>query len=165
MNNQHNNRYSWRRWLFIAFPPLAAVFFALALTMPALASIVVNFTSPVNITTPNPCNGEMVTASGNEHPTVHSTLDGNGGSHVDVHFNFENVTGVGSFGNTYQIPFAAHQLFNVRIGVANTLAETMNVISRGSAPNFLFHENFRITINPDGTVTFFHENSRSECPG
>ena len=38
MKNQHNTVHSWRRWLFIAFPPLAAVMFALALTLPALAA-------------------------------------------------------------------------------------------------------------------------------
>jgi hypothetical protein len=38
MKNQPTTVHPWRRWRFIAFPPLVAVLFAVALTLPALVA-------------------------------------------------------------------------------------------------------------------------------
>src|SRR5438105_2701271 len=104
MKNQHNTVHSWRRRLFIAFPLLPAVFFALSLTLPALAATVFNSTFPINFTVTNPCNGENVALSGNEHSLLHITFDGNGGFHADEQANLQDVMGVGDQGNTYHAP-------------------------------------------------------------
>ena len=165
MKHWHTTLRSWRRWLFIAFPPLAAVLFALALTLPALADQVYNMTVPTNFTVTNPCNGENVALSGNEHETLHTTIDSNGGHHSDIHANLQDVKGIGDQGNTYTIPGQFHGSFNGQVGSENTLTETFNVISTGSAPNFVMQENTHITVNPDGTVTSTHGNFRTECTG
>ena len=165
MKNQHNTVHSWRRWLFIAFPPLAAVMFALALTLPALAATVYNITYPVSFTITNPCNGENVAVSGNEHDTFHLTFDGHGGVHVVFTANLEGVTGVGDQGNTYRIPAALSDTFNARVGYEETFTETFQLVAQGSAPNFLLHEDAHITVNPNGTVTEFHDHFSTTCQG
>ena len=165
MNNPHTTVHTWRRWLFIALPPLAAVLFALALVMPALAATVFNVNSPFNETVTNPCNGENVTISGTEHEMLHVTLDGNGGFHGDMQANLHDVTGVGDQGNTYHVPGAFHDNLNGKVGQEETETETFNFISDGSAPNFLLHIDFHFTINADGTLTSSHDTFRTECKG
>jgi hypothetical protein len=112
-----------------------------------------------------PCNGEVVTVSGTEHNTFQITFDGTGDSHLDMNDNFVDVTGTGSFGNTYQIPSAVQNSFNARLGFEETLTETFNVISQGSAPNFLLDIDAHITVHPDGTVTALHDTASTTCRG
>ena len=165
MKHRHTTRRSWQRRLFMAFPPLAGVLFALALTLPALADKVSNMTVPINFTVTNACNGENVALSGNEHELFHITNDSNGGFHSDIHANMQDVKGVGDQGNTYTIPGQFHGSFNGQVGSESTLTETCNVISTGSAPNFVLHIDTHTTFNADGTVTSTHSNIRTECQG
>jgi hypothetical protein len=37
------------------------------------------------------------------------------------------------------------------------------IIGQGSGNNFLIHENFHVTINPNGTVTAFVDNFSVDC--
>jgi hypothetical protein len=163
MKNQHNNRYSWRRWLFIAFPLLAvAIFFAVRVQ--AQADTIYNQTVPVSFTATN-CNGENVALSGNEHDTFHETFDGSGGVYVDFHANLQDVTGVGDQGNTYHAPDALHNQYNIKVGYEQTVTVSQLFVSQGSAPNFVLKFDVHITVNPDGTVTSFHDNFSTECRG
>lgn len=164
MTQQHTTRHSWQ-WLFIAFPALAAVLMALTLTLPALADTVYNVTYPVSYLIGNPCNGENVVVSGNEHDTYHITYDNNGGYHADMHANLQDVTGVGDQGNTYHIPGVYHDTVNGKVGYEETTTETFSFISQGSAPNFIMHFDFHITVNADGTVTSYHNNFTAVCRG
>src|SRR2546422_11074953 len=41
----------------------------------------------------NPCNDEDVNVSGNVHMTIGVTIDGNGGSHLRIHINNQDVSG------------------------------------------------------------------------
>jgi hypothetical protein len=165
MKNQPTTVPSWRRWLFIAFPPLAAILFAVALTLPALAATISNVTFPVSFTITNPCNGENVAVSGNEHATVELTFDGSGGVHAVFTANLEDVTGTGSFGNTYQEPLAFTETDNARVGSEITIMETFLFVAQGSAPNFFFHEDAHITVNPNGTVTVIFDRFSTTCQG
>ena len=164
MKNQHNNRYFLRGWLFIAFPLLAIVMF-FAVRMPAQADTIVNQVVPISFALTNPCNGEAVTFSGNEHITSHLTFDGSGGVHIGNHVNFQDVTGAGSFGNKYQIPAVENQSFNAKVGQEETETVSELVVSQGSAPNFVVKFDFHTTINPDGTVTSYFNNFTTECRG
>lgn len=164
MNNHHPSVHSWRRWLFSALPPLAAVLFALALTLPALAATVFTITSPINETVLT-CNGEEVAFSGNEHETLHVTFDRNGGFHSDVHANFQDVTGVGDQDHTYHVPQAFHATLIGKVGRVNTLTQTFDFISTGAAANFVLKEDAHITINANGTITSSHDHFRTACQG
>jgi len=86
MNTSYTTIPSWRRLLFITFPPLAAVIFALALTMPALAAVE-NVTFSFTTEIYNPCNGELVNVSGDIHSTFIITSDRNGGFHFTLRAN------------------------------------------------------------------------------
>src|SRR5947209_4628148 len=163
MKNQHNTVPSWRRWLFVACPPLAAIVFALALTLPALAATIYNSSHPVNFTVTNPCNGEVVTFSGTEHDTFRLTFDSSGGVHVGFHANYQDVTGVGSFGNKYQFPAAENSEFDTKVAQEEIFTLSELIVSQGSAPNFILKADFHVTVNPDGTVKSFPNNFRVAC--
>lgn len=165
MKNQHNTAPSWRRWLFMAFPPLAAILFALALVMPAWAATVTNIRFPINGTgVVNPCNGEILTFSGELHLTFRVTLDSSGGFHLGAHDNI-HVTATGDQGNTYVGNEEDNFEVNGRVGVEVTATDTFSEISKGSAPNFVVQAVFHITVNPDGTVTAFVDHFTAECRG
>lgn len=156
---------SRRRWLFLAVPPLVAALFALALTLPALANTVTNITFPISLTVANPCNGEMVTLSGNEHEVMNVTVDANGGFHAVTIANAQDVTGVGDQGNIYHATGTTHQEFNGQVAEEETLMNSFDYVSTGSAPNFLVTEKEHITINADGTVTATFANFSMQCQG
>lgn len=165
MKNQHTTVRSWRRLLFIAFPPLAAVLFALALVMPASAATVTNITFPISGTgVPNPCNGAILTFSGELHLTFRVTLDSSGGFHLGAEDNI-HVTATDNLGNTYVGNEEDTFEFNGRVGVEETATDTFSAISLGSAPNFVVTAVFHITVNPDGTVTAFVNNFTAACRG
>src|SRR5215831_16884857 len=94
MKTQRPTVRSWRRWLFMALPPLAAALFALSLALPALAETVVNISRPITFIRTNPCNGETVTFSGDGHLNMHITFDSGGGVHVDLHTTLGDVKGI-----------------------------------------------------------------------
>jgi hypothetical protein len=129
------------------------------------AGTLFNVTYPINFPAFNPCNGENVFLSGTEHDTVYFTMDSNGGFHGGMQANLENMTGVGDQGNTYVAPGALHSNVNGRVGYEETFTETFDIISTGSAPNFLMHEDVHFTVLADGTVTSSHDNFRTECRG
>jgi hypothetical protein len=164
MKNQHTTVHTWRRLLFMAFPPLTAVIFALALVMPAWAATVTNIDIPVSGQVFNPCNGEIVTFSGVDHFTAHVTLDNSGGFHADTHDNI-HVTATGDQGNTYVGNQEDNNPFNGKVGFETTSTLTFSEISKGSAPNFVVQAVFHITVNPDGTVTAFVNNFTTTCRG
>lgn len=154
----------WRRLILIAFPLLTVVFSLMLTTTPAWAAQVTNITFPVSGTVFNPCNGEVVTFSGEAHLTASVTLDGSGGFHTDTHVNV-HVTATGNLGNTYVGNQESNFVFNGSVGTEVTLTFTFSEISQGSAPNFVIHALFHITINPDGTVTAFVSNFTATCLG
>ena len=151
----------------VALPLLMVVFgVILARTAaPANAATIYNMKVPLSNTGPNPCNNEVVTFSGDELETLSVTLDGSGGGHLDMHTNFQDVTGIGSFGNKYQIPLTDNFESNVRVGLEVTFTESELIVSQGSAPNFVVIFDSHITVNPDLTVTSSHDNFRTECRG
>jgi hypothetical protein len=148
----------------MAFPPLAAVLFALALVMPAWAATVTNITVPISGTVSNACNGEMLTFSGELHLTSRVTLDSSGGFHLGAHVNI-HVTATGDQGNTYEGNQEDNSELNGRIGVEQIETITISIISKGSAPNVVIHAVFHITVRPDGTVTAFVDHLTAECRG
>ena len=153
----------WRLPL-VALPLLMVVFGLMLTTTPAWAAQVTNITFPISETVFNPCNGEVVTLSGEEHMTESVTLDGSGGFHMDIHGNL-NVTGSGNQGNKYVGNQDSNFQMNGRVGVEFTVTGTFSEISLGSAPNFVLHDLVHITVNPDGTVTSSIFIISPECQG
>src|SRR2546425_4845111 len=88
------------RGSFFAFLTVATMIVS-PLAYAATTSTVMPFPTP---TITNPCNGEDVNVSGNVHMTIGVTTDGNGGRHLCIHINNQDVSGVGGgTGNRDQI--------------------------------------------------------------
>jgi hypothetical protein len=120
----------------------------------------------VNEVVENPCNGEIVTMNGVIHellntvdtPTVEIFADAS---------NSKNLTGSGSYGNSYRIVLtdidaAESQAINDQ-GTFTELG-TFDVISEGSAPNFRVTLLFHLTV-ANGEVTSDVEISSETCTG
>ena len=153
-----------RRLVSTGISSLIAVFCALLLVMPALAATVANVTIPISGTVLNPCNGEAVAFSGTDHFTARVTLDNGGGFHLGLHDNI-HVTAIGDQGNTYVGNQEDNFVFNGKVGEEETNQLTFSEISNGSAPNFIVHALFHITVNANGNVTAFVDNFTAECRG
>jgi hypothetical protein len=164
MKTKYNTAPSWRRRLFLAFPPLAAIVCALMLVMPALAATDLNIDIPISGIAGNPCNGEILTFSGVAHSTMHITFDNSGGYHDDFHANI-HITATGDQGNTYVGNEEVNNPFNGKVGFETTFTLTLSAISQGSAPNFVMQMVQHITVHPDGTVTAFVNKLSATCRG
>jgi hypothetical protein len=83
-------------------------------------------------------------------------------NHVNLH-----ITGTATSGTAYVGNQEASLIENLNSGGTDTITEPLSfeVISQGSAPNFLFHLLLHETINPDGTVTSFIDTFTTECKG
>src|SRR2546425_9530972 len=79
------------RGSFFAFLTVATMIVS-PLAYAATTSTVMPFPTP---TITNPCNGEDVNVSGNVHVTIGVTIDGNGGRHLRIPINNQEVSGVG----------------------------------------------------------------------
>ncbi len=144
----------------------------LAFAVSASASLVFNQTFPAvdafGPTIPNPCNGEVVTISGNVHLVMTATPTGNGGFHVLVDGNADGVKGTGSLGNNYQIPAWFVFEFNVSGTGASTQTEgdIFNVISLNGAPNFVHEDTLTLVVNPTtGILSITASNGHDKCVG
>lgn len=156
----------WRRLLFIAFPLLAAITMAMSLTLPSLAATIVNEDIPLTFNTTNPCNNENVTLSGTVHLVIDETFDNNGGVHFDFHANY-NITGTGDLGNNYVSNQELHESGNAKVGAADaaTFPIAFELISKGSAPNFLMRMLMHMTFNANGDVTASFDHITADCNG
>src|SRR2546426_3600185 len=79
------------RGSFLTFLTVATMIVS-PLAYAATTSTVMPFPTP---TITNPCNGEDLNVSGNVHVTIGVTIDGNGGSHLRIHINKQDVSGIG----------------------------------------------------------------------
>jgi hypothetical protein len=108
--------------------------------------------------------GEEVHVTGQIHELFHVTLDGRGGFHLELHQNARGVRGTGlTTGDKYQVTGMFHTSNNGKVGYEETLANNLHFIGKGSGSNFLLHQTFHITVNANGAVTAFVDNSRVEC--
>jgi hypothetical protein len=127
-----------------------------------------NVSFPIDLIFPVPCaaggTGEDVHVTGEIHELFHVTLDGRGGFHLEFHQNGQGVRGTGlTTGDKYQVTGMFHNSINGKVGVEETVANSLHFIGKGSASNFLLHQNLHITVNANGTVTASIDNTRVEC--
>jgi hypothetical protein len=96
----------------------------------------------------NPCNNEIVTLQGRVHFAFNA-----GPTHVTEHTNWQDVSGVGSFGNLYRASEETRTYIAERPGdkFVIVIEDGRVLASSGSAPNFVQHARFEITF-PGGTV-------------
>lgn len=108
--------------------------------------------------------GEEVHLTGYLHVTFSQTFDNAGGVHVKFHVNPQGISGTGLItGDQYRGTGVSQDQFNAKVGEEYTFINNFNIIGQGPGNNALVHENFHITIDANGNLTAWVENSHSEC--
>ncbi len=132
---------------------LVAVAFA---SLSASAEVTFHQTIATGYPVYNSCAGELVDLTGNIDNLETTTFDSNGGIHVAVQTNFAGVSGVGeTSGIKYQATGHGGSVMELRqpFPVTFTNSSYQQMISQGSAPNFVFVFKSHETVNADGAVT------------
>ena len=169
MRTQHNTATARRRWLFLAFPALAALALtvALALVRPASAAAgVIHFQSYLPVIAPvsNPCTGGAFLLTGVDHLTFELTLFDDGSFHSVSHQDAQ-LTGTDNQGNSYIGNLTDTSVFAGHAGVEVTRPFTLPIIGNGAAPNFTVHVTLHVTVNANGTVTAQVSEITTTCQG
>jgi hypothetical protein len=111
----------------------------------------------------NSCTGEAVGLTGELHSVTRVTMD-QGGVHVLLHFNAQNVHGVSMEGRVYRATRNIALVVNGDgVPYSTTAVQSFNLVSKGSAPNFLVHVTSHITVNAGGETTVEVVNVSPEC--
>jgi len=109
--------------------------------------------------------GDTVVISGTVHAVMTTTIDAQGGVHIEALFYPGNdVTGVAmTTGTIYNGNGVTHQSANTQVGSTTTLANNFNFIAPGPGNNFYFHDTVHMTVNANGTITANVDNSFVTC--
>src|SRR5215467_11066774 len=99
MRTQHDTPTSWRRWLFLAVPALAALAPTVALAQTTGVVHSQNYLTIIQGVT-NPCTGTGFPLTGVDHFTSQATLDSFGVFHLVAHQDAQ-LTGTDIQGNAY----------------------------------------------------------------
>jgi hypothetical protein len=93
-----------------------------------------------------------------------TTLDAGGGFHSVYNFHPQGISGTGeTTGDTYHGVGETQGTFNGRIGLVETDVNNFKIVGEGPGNNFMIHENFHITVNPNGTLTAYADNFSVVC--
>ena len=138
---------------------------------PALAqatTVTDNFIEPIDLFVFVPCArggaGEFVELTGTLHILFVTTIDDNGGVHTKFHFQPQGISGTGFItGDKYQGTGVTQGSFNGRVGFETTFVNNFKMIGQGPGNNFLIHENFHVTVDPNGEVTASVDNFSVKC--
>lgn len=163
-----------RRWrLGLPLAGMLVVFGVGAVTAQA-ASPIMQETIPVQAvldeTVPNPCNGQLITWTGNLHVVGGMTTDGHGGAVFLGELNFENVhgtdvTGAGytaTLGSSDKAVFAPSSPTLPTPNV-ETHVIRFNIISTDSTSNYYEDLVGHYTITPDGKIAVAFEKVDTGC--
>ena len=112
--------------------------------------------------------GEFVFASDLRlHVLISQTIDAAGGLHIDFHFQPMGGNGVGVVtGDKYQATGLTRQGFDFSSGglpFVETFVNNFRWIGPGPGNNLLVHTTFHVTVNENGVLTAFVDNSSAEC--
>jgi hypothetical protein len=113
------------------------------------------------------CAGEEILVTGQLHSVFHVTEDPETGRlHVNVHFNFSNVKGIGKgTGVEYIVPTTVNSIQTLTSAgqLVSTDVSMSNTIGQGRAANQQTTAVIHFTIHEDGTVTSEVAHFRFEC--
>ncbi|HVG32407.1 MAG TPA: hypothetical protein VM911_04980 [Pyrinomonadaceae bacterium] len=99
------------------------------------------------------CNGQPVVVAGTMHMVTHFTVSSNGGTHVHINTNWQDVSGT-SGTTTYQAHSNNHFNFNSNGSQSElTTIDDVRLISAGPSDNLKIRAHMHITINANGEPT------------
>ena len=111
--------------------------------------------------------GEYVELAGSLNFVFHSTFDGSGGMHLQLHSNLQGVSGIGmTTGTKYRASQSEVDQFNVAADDApfeGTSVSSFNIVGQGKGNNFVLHETAHFTVNANGDVTAQHDRFSVDC--
>lgn len=132
----------------------------------------VNLTIPTQFHAQNPCAGgrfgEIVVFTGDQHLVFDQTSTSNGHLSTMLHWNAENVIGVGQYtGFQYRATGVTqdHLVSNAPLPYTETMTNSYHIIGQGQATNMDLHETTHVTVNADGTVTAWVTDYNFQCHG
>ena len=137
-----------------------------------LAAAVTHFRDKVIVTNDlvveNPCTGEDVLLHLDQLFMIHEVSAAEKFFHGHLTFLDRGTTGTGlTSGARYRQTGAEQEFvhFKGAVAVAQRIQVTINLIGKGSAPNFLAHEIFRVMVSPAGEVKIEFDKVRQVCRG
>lgn len=99
------------------------------------------------------CNGQPVVISGTMHMVTHFTTNANGGTHIHINTNWQDVSGT-SGTTTYQAQSNNHFNFNSNDPQSEfTTIDDVRLISAGPTNNLKVRAHMHTTINANGEAT------------
>lgn len=99
------------------------------------------------------CNGQPVVVSGTMHMVTQYTVSSNGGTHIHINTNWQDVSGT-SGTTTYQAHSNNHSHFNSNGSQSEaTTIDDVRLISAGPTDNLRIRVTMHTTINANGEVT------------
>jgi hypothetical protein len=115
----------------------------------------------------NQCTGEWIVCDGIAHYTLHLVTDSSGGYHW-LFRGSHNLSGLGSYGNKYQVISNFSQHLNssdAGLPYEWVFVNTSPLISHGKDTNMIFCIRNKVTINAVGETTVSYSYVWVECQG
>jgi hypothetical protein len=108
--------------------------------------------------------GELVQLSGPLHILFTTTIDDRGGFHSKFHNQPQGVSGTGlTTGASYNATGVTQGNFNGKVGYETTFVNNFKIVGQGPGNNFMIHETFHVTVNANGTLTAFVDQTSIVC--
>lgn len=139
---------------------------------PAVAAAVTHFRDRQvftnDLVVPNPCSGENVLLHLDQLFMIHEVSVEGKFFHGHITFLDRGTKGEGlTSGAVYRQTGAEQEFLHLKgpVGASQRIQITINLIGKGSAPNFLFHEIFHVIVSPEGVLKLAFSRSREVCRG
>jgi len=127
---------------------------------------------PTQFHAQNPCAGgrfgEIVVFTGNQHLVFSQTSTANGHLNTMIHWNADDVTGIGQFtGMQYRATGVTqdHVVSNAPLPYTETTINNYHIIGQGQATNMDLKETTHVTVDANGSVTAWVTDYSFVCHG
>ena len=131
-----------------------------------------NLQIPTGFHAQNPCAGgrfgEIVVFTGNQHLVFSQTSTANGHLSTMLHWNADDVIGIGQFtGFQYRATGVTqdHVVSNATLPYTETTTNNYHIIGQGQATNMDLKETVHVTVDANGYVTASVSDYTFECHG
>ncbi len=148
----------------------AGILLLLGSGSPPASAAAQSTTTPFEAVIPDPCTGEDVLVSGSVHMVGEVHQDAHGGYHINGHYNFQGISGVGlSTGTAYHWTGGARIAVHYGCGdlcsppFEQTSGSNFELVGQGATPNEQVHALTHITVNANGVLTAEVQAFRMEC--
>jgi hypothetical protein len=110
--------------------------------------------------------GELVLVTGELHVVVHQSTSESGNTTAKVHFQPQGLAGAGvTSGDRFQATGVTQQTTTVSGNPPwnTTYVNNFRFIGQGPGNNYMVHQTYHVTVNPDGTVTALVDHLSVTC--